>query len=342
MRPLPTIIGLLLLAGCSRDSRTPVVVYSPHGKEMLEEFESAYEKVHPDQDVQWMDMGSQDVYDRVRTERSNPQADLWWGGPSILFARAERESLLAPYAPGWAEAVPSSERSAHQFWHGTFLTPEVIMYNSRVLADSAAPSDWDDLLDPRWRGKIIIRYPLASGTMRVIFCALILRERQRSGSVEDGFRWLARLDANTRTYAADPTQLYLKIAREEGLITLWNLPDVIIQVRKNAYPFAYKLPRSGTPLITDGIAIIRDCRHPDQARAFYEFVTTRESLIRQAEAYGRIPARTDIPKQNLPAWISALDIVPMAVDWDSVAAHEREWMGTWDQRVKGSGNREHP
>jgi iron(III) transport system substrate-binding protein len=330
---------LVLILGCARETRTPIVVYSPHGTEMLAEFEAAYEAAHPDQDVRWIDMGSQDIYDRVRTERANPQADVWWGGPSVLLARAERESLLAPYEPSWASALPPSRKSIHGFWHGTFLTPEVIMYNTRAVPDSIAPADWDDLLHPRWRGKIIIRHPLASGTMRTIFCSLILREQRRSGSLEDGFRWLARLDANTRTYAADPTQLYLKIAREEGLVTLWNLPDVIIQVRRNGYPFGYRLPSSGTPLITDGIALVRGSRHPEEARSFYEFVTSRASLLRQAEAFGRIPARTDIPQADLPGWIGGLTILPMEVDWDAVAAHEREWMGIWDQRVKGSGRK---
>ena len=58
-------------------------------------------------------------------------------------------------------------------WYGTFFAPEVIMYNSRRLDSASVPIDWDDLLDPRWKGKIIIRSPLASGTMRMIFCGLI-------------------------------------------------------------------------------------------------------------------------------------------------------------------------
>ena len=335
--PAVTLVTCLFW-GCSPGpGRTPVVVYSPHGKDMLAEFEKAYEALHSDQDVQWLDMGSQDVIDRIRTERSNPQADVWWGAPSITFLRAERESLLVRYVPSWDTVVHRELRSPDQFWYGTFFTPEVIMYNSRVLKKEDAPSDWDDLLDPRWRGKIIVRSPLASGTMRIIYSALLMRETARRGSVEDGLAWLKRLDANTKTYAADPTQLYLKIAREEGLVTLWNLPDVIIQVERNKYPFAYKFPLSGTPLITDGIAIVRGAPHPDQARQFYEFVTSRESLTRQARAFGRIPARHDIPRDSLPDWIANLSIVPMTLDWSTLAANEQAWMKRWDDEVKGRG-----
>src|ERR1043166_4066817 len=69
------------LAACSRDHRTPLVIYSPHGRDLLTLFETRFEALHPDIDVRWLDMGSQDVYDRVRSERANPQADIWFGMP---------------------------------------------------------------------------------------------------------------------------------------------------------------------------------------------------------------------------------------------------------------------
>ena len=337
LQTILVVILVVLVAGCSGRQRNPVVVYSPHGKDMLSHFKQEYEKLYPDEDVQWLDMGSQDVYDRIRTERSNPQADVWWGAPSMTFARAEAESLLERYVPSWETAIPSEFRSASGFWYGTFLTPEVIMYNTRLVSEADAPEDWDDLLDPRWRDKIIIRSPVASGTMRIIFSALILREKEKAGTVDAGLEWLRRLDANTKTYAADPTQLYLKIAREEGAITLWDLPDVLIQVQKNNYPFGYRIPKSGTPLITDCIAIVKGAPHPAEARRFYEFVTSLESVVLQANMFSRIPARRDVPARRLPAWIATLPLTPMQINWQELAEHEREWMKLWDDRVKGSG-----
>ena len=338
MRPLGCAL-LLLLAGCAHRSKTPIVVYSPHGKELLAAFEHDYEALHPDSDVEWLDMGSQDALDRIRTEKSNPQADVWWGAPMTAFARAEQEGLLDRYVPSWDSAEAPAYKSASSCWYGTFLTPEVIMYNSARITQADAPKDWNDLLHPDWKGKIIIRSPLASGTMRTIFSALIAREIARGGTLESGLLWLARLDANTKSYAADPTQLYLKIAREEGLVTLWDLPDVMSQVKAHGYPFAFVVPASGTPLITDAIAIVRGAQHPVEARQFYEFVTSRESMVRQANEFARIPTRTDIPRTMLPSWIAELRLVPLAVDFDTLAAHEKEWMSLWDERVRGKGTR---
>ena len=182
---------LVQLAGCrgSNGGKVPLIVYSTHGKELLSEFEAGFERDHPNLDVRWLDMGSQDALDRVRSEKENPQADIWWGAPSTLFQQAEKEGLLQPYHPSWAGQVSADARSARDFWYGTYETPEVIAYNTAVLKPGEAPQDWDDLLDPKWQNKIILRDPLASGTMRTIFCAMILRSLQATSSSEGGFEW---------------------------------------------------------------------------------------------------------------------------------------------------------
>jgi iron(III) transport system substrate-binding protein len=330
-------ILVVLLEGCGGDGRTRIIVYSPHGKEMLSAFEQAYEARNPRIDVQWLDMGSQDAYDRIRTERWNPQADLWWGAPSLMFERAEQESLLERYVPTWDSSLSADFKSPNGFWYGTFITPEVLMYNNRVLPEEEVPSDWDDLLDPKWRGRIIIRYPLASGTMRIVYSAMIQRMFDLTGSTDAGFSWLLSLDANTKAYTADPTQLYLKIAREEGALTIWNLPDVIIQREVNGYPFGYRIPESGTPLIVDCIAIVRGTKNMGEAVRLYEFLTSSASMERQASEFYRIPARNDMDPSKLPDWLREIHLKPLSLDWSSIARNEREWMKRWDETVKGEG-----
>src|SRR5690625_7824299 len=69
--------------------------------------------------------------------------------------------------------------------------------------------------------------------------------RKDPNDPEKGYEWLAKLDANTKEYAQDPTNLYLKLARQEGLISLWNLQDILIQAHANNQPFDYVIPESG-------------------------------------------------------------------------------------------------
>ncbi len=332
----PTFIltlSLSFLTGCRNDNRTSLIVYSPHGKEMLEATEAAFEASYPDIDVRWIDMGGQNAYDRISTERQNPQASVWWGGAGPTFARASSEELLDAYLPSWSSAVDSSSRDPDHFWYATFLTPEVILYNTRTVPEATRPADWDDLLSEEWQNRIIIRYPLASSTMRTIWGALIMRQ----DSVEEGYAWLARLDRNTKTYTADPTQLYLKIAREEGDITLWNMPDTYIQTENYGYPFGFIIPDSGTPVLNDGIALVRNAPNTEAGKLFYEFVTSDSALVDQANRYFRIPARGDLDENMLPDWMATTEINSMSLDWDRLTSDGPGWMQYWDEHIKGRG-----
>ena len=318
------------------DKRTPIVIYSPHGKDLLQYYEQEFEKTHPAVDVQWVDMGSQDVLDRLRSERANPQADVWFGAPSETFARAANEGLLEPYRPSWAAQMPDEAHDAKDLWYGTYLTPEVIAYNSEIVPASDVPKDWDDVLDPKWKGKIIIRDPIPSGSMRAIFGAIIIRELKRTGSTAAGFDWLRRLDANTKEYVISPTMLYQKLGQREGVLSLYDMPDIETLRQTTKYPIASRIPSSGTPLLVEGIAIVRGSRHAAAAKEFYEFVTTPQALQTAAQRFVRMPARADVSSDSLPSWIrdARAQIKPMALDRQLLADSLDSWMKYWDAHVR--------
>lgn len=331
-------VFLLLLAGCTGSpDKTTLIVYSPHGKELLTESEKGFEARNPNIDVRWLDMGSQDALDRVRSEKANPQADIWWGAPSTMFSQAEKEGLLDAYKPTWSDKIESDAKSPNDSWYGTFQTPEVIAYNTAAIPREEAPQDWDELLDPKWRNKIIIRDPLPSGGMRAIYSAMILRAMPTDGSFEPGYMWLRRLDANTKEYVINLTILIQKIARQEALLTLWNMPDIELQKTQYGFPVDYIIPRSGTPVLTDAIAIVKGTRHRAEAEAFYEFVNSEDSLVSSANKFYRIPSRNDIPKDRLPEWMRNLNIPKMDMKWDLVEAKSQEWMEHWDSYIRGAG-----
>jgi iron(III) transport system substrate-binding protein len=239
--------ALLSIAACGGDSgKTELIVYSTHGPDMLRAVESEFEKLHPTVDLQWIDMGSQEVLDRVRSEKANPQADVWYGAPNEIFHTAADQDLLEPSRPSWAAAV-ADQSDAQGRYHGIYLTPEVIAYNREAVDSASAPRDWDDVLDPRWKDQVVIRDPLASGTMRTIFGMVIQRSLRETGDTTAGWDWLRRLDAQTRDYVLNPTLLYQKLSRREGVITLWDLPDIEVLRSKTGYPIDYSIPTSGTP-----------------------------------------------------------------------------------------------
>lgn len=327
-----------MLTGCGGDGRTVLTVYSPHGKDMLEYYEQGFERAHASVDVQWVDMGSQEVLDRLRAEAANPHADVWFGAPAETFSKAAKENLLEPYRPTWTSATPPDARDARDLWYGTYYTPEVIAYNTEAVSAAEAPKDWDDVLDPKWRGKVLIRDPVASGSMRAIFGGIIARSIAQTGSPEAGYEWLRRLDANTKEYTLNPTLLYQKLGRQEGTISLYNMPDIATLRERFNIPVTYVIPASGTPMLVDAIAIVRRTKRAAIARQYYEFVTTPEALLEAARRFRRIPVRTDIPADSLPSWIreALARIQPMPGDQRMIADSLDAWMTYWDTRIRNS------
>jgi iron(III) transport system substrate-binding protein len=324
-------------AGCG-DGRTPLVLYSPHGRDLLALVETTYEAAHPEVDVRWLDMGSQEVYDRIRSEARNPQADVWFGGPSTIFARGAGEGLLAAHEPPWAAALPPAGRDPGGRFFAAYRTCPVILYNAAAVAAEEAPRDWDDLLDPRWAGEVLIRDPLASGTMRVFFGMVLARSLTATGETDEGFAWLARLDAQTKEYVLNPALLIEKLVRQEGLVTVWELTDALWQEQRGA-PLAYVFPASGTPIIVDSIGLVAGARHPEAGRAFIDWVGSEEAQLLAAREAFRLPARNDLPAGDLPEWARRVldEAVPAAVDFALIERYGQDWMATWDRSIRARG-----
>ena len=334
------LVFLAALSACTPDPRTPLLIYSPHGRDQLVLLEREFERRRPDVDVRWLDMGSQEILDRLRFERVNPQADVWFGGPSTMFDRGLRDSLLAPYRPEWASFVAPEAIGPADLYHSVYRTPAVIAYNSTAVRADEAPRDWDEVLEPRWTDQVLIRDPMASGTMRAIWGLIIERGLRATGDTAWGMAWLRRLDGQTRAYALNPAILDAKLARQEGVITLWDLPDILISQAKGM-PFGYVFPSSGTVVIEDAIALLRGSRHPDVARAFIDFVGGPEAQVLTAREVYRIPARTDLLQEEIPAWLEAVqrEMRVAPVDWKLLAEQGSTWMAWWDRHVRGTGRR---
>lgn len=320
------LLLLVLVCGCS--SRDVVVVYSPHGPDVQVDYEAMFEEAYPHIDVQWVDMGSQEVFNRIKSERNRPACDVWWGAPSSIFMNAAEEGLLAEYRPTWADAVDADYRDAEDRWYGIYTTPLSIMFNDRHYTRDEVPHTWDELLDPKWDDKITIRRMPPSGTMRTFIGAMILRQPDEDA----GIAWLKQLHDQTRDYMETPILLFDHIRRREELITVWIMPDAVLQRERNNAPFGYYVPEN-TPVLTEAIAIVKDAPHRENAELFYEFVTTVDAFVQQAEAYAKIPARNDIDPARLPEWMTAEEIKPMKIDWKEFAEKEQGWVDRWTREV---------
>jgi iron(III) transport system substrate-binding protein len=339
---LATMVGGLAACGSGdADAETPgttaerFVVYSARDKKVTDFVVEQFVAKHPEYNgkVEVLNMGAQEVLERTRAEKANPQGSVWWGGTQQGLSAGAAEDLLEAWQPSFASTMDARYKDAQGRWFGEILLPEVIMYNNKAIPADQAPKDWDDLIAPQWKDKVIIRDVAASGTMRSIYSAMIQRLSADGSNPEPGYEWLRKLDANTVEYAANPTDLYVKMSREKGVLSAWNLQDILLQSEQSNMPFGYVMPASGAPVLVDGVAVIKGGNSAG-AKAFLEFLFDGTLRANLAKDFFQIPA---VPIAEQPEWLANLGLKPMEVDWDVIAKNETDWINHWNAQIKNKG-----
>jgi iron(III) transport system substrate-binding protein len=173
--------------------------------------------------------------------------------------------------------------------------------------------------------------------MRTIFSAMIYRQ-SGDGSPEAGYAWLRKLDANTVVYASNPDDMYLKLDRGVGTVTLWNLQDALIQPLKNNRPWAYVIPASGAPILLDGVGVVNNPNSLRAAIDFQDFLLDPKLQAQLARDYYYIPAM-NLSEADKPEWLAKLNLKEMKIDWALMGRKESEWMDYWFQNIKGKGSK---
>jgi iron(III) transport system substrate-binding protein len=310
------LAALLLLPGCGA-ARNRLVVYSAHGRDILREFEEAFERAHPDVDVVSVYDGSRNLLARLRAEKSNPQASVWWGGDVAALEIAGREGLLQEYTPSFAESGVARDPGGR--WTACFDLPVALGWNPAQIAEAELPRTLDELAHPRYRGRLILRSPSGSGTMAVILAWIVARGRQL-GHGDGGFDLLRRIDANVANYEASPDLLFERLEQGPAALTIWNLTDLVFQREEKGYSFKPAGFAEPVPVFQDGIALVRGPGAGAAAQAFFEFVNGIEPLSDLARRHARIPARPDFPRERLSAGVRAVPYEPFQFPGDFDAA----------------------
>lgn len=343
---LAVAILCLQLSGCNRGSKSQatagnsLIIYTGRDKDEVAQVLDLFTQRHPQYkgNVESVILGAQEALDRMRAEKSNPQAGFLWGGTLEGLQQAANEGLLAPSAPAHANLIDESRKDSQGRWFAEMLLPEVIVYNHNLLKPEAAPKDWDDLITPAFKGKLVIRDVIPSGTMRTIFSAMIYRQLVKTGSVQAGYNWLKQLDANTVLYTPTPDNMYLMIDRGVGSVTVWNLQDALIQPLKNNRPWSYVMPASGAPVLLDGVGVVNNPKSMQAAREFEDFLLDPQLQLQLARDYYQIPAMK-VTNEGSPEWLSKLNLKEMKLDWEILGKNQQAWMDYWFENIKGKGGK---
>ncbi len=112
--------------------------------------------------------GAERIFTRVGQEYASGihAVDAVNTGDAAQFLAWKRQDMLAPYVPeDVAKLIPDGHRDPDGLYATVRSSMCVIAYNTELVKKQEAPKSFADLLDPKWKGKIVKAHPSYSGTI---------------------------------------------------------------------------------------------------------------------------------------------------------------------------------
>jgi iron(III) transport system substrate-binding protein len=181
----------------------------------------------------------------------------------------KRANMLASFLPEEvAQHFPKEHWDPDGMYASWRLTLSPIAYNISLVKAEDAPQGFNDVLDPKWVGKIVKAHPGYSGT-------IMTATQQLARDLGWGyFEKLAKQKVMQVQSAADPPK---KLALGERAVMADGTEYLVSMLKAEGAPIQEVLAVEGTPLITGPSAVMAHAANPNAARLFYAWSMTAEA-----------------------------------------------------------------
>jgi iron(III) transport system substrate-binding protein len=268
-----------------------VVWYTSLALPSAEKVAKLFEAAYPGIKVEVHRTGSQRILQRVMQElQANiKNVDVIHTSDAGHFVLLKDKKLLARHVPAGVEGFPAGFKDKDGYYFGLRATVNVIAYNTQKVSAAEAPKTWKDLLDPKWKGKMVTAHPGYSGVIATHVLALVHLHGW------EYFQQLAKNNLMLVQSAVDPSGV---VASGERPVAVNGGDYTFYQSKKKGNPVEIVYPREGVPLVVSPSAIAAFAPHPNAARLFTDFSFTKDVQQVMADSEGLY---TGHPEVKYPA-----------------------------------------
>ncbi|HEX4555572.1 MAG TPA: extracellular solute-binding protein [Xanthobacteraceae bacterium] len=275
--PEPGQITPALIEAARKEGK--VSFYTALELPVAERFGKVFEAKYPGIAVRVERSGAERIYQRIAQEQGSRinAVDVANSTDPAHYLDWKRNGWLAPYVPeDVARHFPAEQRDPD----GTYATVcawlSVIGYNTGLVKPEDAPKSFGDLLDPRWRGRLVKAHPGYSGAILTV-TFLLVRElgwgffeklaEQKIMQVQSAAEPPKKIQAGERAVMADGNDYNLTLLKDQG------------------QPVEAVHPSEGTPVIIVPCGIFRNAPNPNAARLFESFLFSAEAQQMFGDAF---------------------------------------------------------
>lgn len=324
---LLSLLMILCLGACSSgseggeeeviDEGDVVVVYTSSAQELLDVLEPAFEKA-TGLDVEFISLASAEGYARVVAEKNDPQADVFQcGGMAEIM---QDTSLFEPYVSPYINELPEQYREGYGYCAVNSGSTHVIFYNTELCPIEI--TSYADLLDPRLKGHIAIADPLKSNSAYYHIETMLVDMGMdpANNSIDDqGWdyvtKFLEQLDgkfvnSSSVTYkGVESGEYWVGCSWDTGVMSY--LAD--LKEAGKGDNVKVVLPSEGVITKLGGPGLIANCKHPNNAKKFLDYVTSREWAEIAVTVPGQVVLMENVPGNN---YYDVLGFTDDTVTWE--------------------------
>lgn len=326
--PAPTVTGSAAPSATTTPARK-LALYAALDEPTAGDVVGAFGKARADVVVTLLPVAAgSELATRIRVERASPKADAFTGGATAFHALLGSEGLLEPYASPGRTGIDARYTDPSGLWTGWYTTLFGFVANtSRLRAEVGGrmPVTWDDLLDPAWKGKLVIPDPKRSDEGYLFVATQLFRlGRDDTATTE----YLSKLHANAPQYPSLTTDA-LALVANGGAVggPAWSHDAIAEKRRGGAVDVA--IPSDTTAEI-GAVSILKSARDLVAAKAFVDWMLSREAGELVVRVSARGSTRGDVAPSDTPSLTQAKLV---DYDWRFVADGRARIMALWERAI---------
>ena len=288
-----SLVILLVLAmvtsmfvGCSSKNETPkstesdapvsseatkevsgtVMIYTSIYPDIIEMMKPEIKKALPGITVEWFQGGTESVVTKITGEMEAKivEADLLMVADPSYYLTLKEAGVLEKYDS--KERANVSVKDEEGYWTGVRISNMIIAYNTDRVSEADAPKSFQDLLDPKWKGKIAMPSPLLSGSAFVAAGAL---------SNKHGWEYFEKLKKNGLVVESGNTAVQTKLLTGEYDVVI-ILEENMLKIAAKEEPVKVVYPEDGVIMIPSPIAMFNSSKNADASKKVLDWFLSAE------------------------------------------------------------------
>jgi iron(III) transport system substrate-binding protein len=271
-----------------------VVIYTSVSLSDYPKILGAFEQAHPYLKTNAFRSTPSGVVRRVDTEaKARRHAVDVVGTAPVETWQLRQLHLSTPYLAPERNALFKGAFDPEGFWTAFDVTPIVLAFNTKLVSAQEAPKGYQDLLHPKWKGKMSL------GTEDYEWFGAVLDYMGK----EKGLEYMKALAKQGLHMPGSSSVMRVQLLLGgESSIAVAARGRRVAEFKSKGAPIDFRLfdPYAAEP---DMLALMQNSTHPHAAILFYDWLISQEGQSKMSDLTGRIATRKGI--KHLP-WLQEL------------------------------------